>query len=247
MPDITLSLAPDSPVPFTGANEETRVEECADALYNVCRRLGGLGFLLIACAWINQQFWAEWNHRIEIEGGTSHGQWIAMIFFGQFARPLTLWLGSLAEHSIEKRRSMLPTDHAHALSISDPRLLHLSLVGIPITVTIDRTQEIVEFTKSGNEIHLLWRDHEACLWIVSAEDPVLLTTTNVSMLATNVTRRRGYIEVAAGNVTSHVSDASFGNILEELDLRGTDLLSGNIESTSIHTNAVRTVRFELIA
>lgn len=241
--------------PIAEAIDESATAERADALFNAVRRANetsvlfwsGIGPLLVALTWLNQQFWAGWIQRAAEEGRPSAGQWMTMILFGQFARPLTHLFGKTAERAIERRRSALPKDHAHALTINDPRLLHLSLIGIPVGLPIAGRTEIIEFARLDGETHVLWGDRSACLWVTTSDDPVFIAMTNVSTPATAVYRRKGCIEVIVGDRSSHISDASLANILEEMDLGKRDTLSRDIESTSLSTNAAQTVRFELLS
>lgn len=256
MPALPLSFPADS---FTLSApeelEESRTERLADALFNELRsqnqsallRNSGIAPLLVALSWLNRQFWAGWTQQVTLFGRPTHGQWILMVLAGQFSRPLTHLFGRSAERAIERRRAALPKDHAHALGITDPRLLHLSLIAVPIGLTIAGRTEIVEFAHVDGETHVLWGDRSACLWIAASEDGDLLALSNISTAATDVVRRAGCIEVTAGSRSSHVSDASLANILEEMDLGKRDVLSSNIESTSISTNAAQTVRFELLS
>ena len=246
MSDTTLSLG----TPFLSAigvtESEFLTERRAEALYNVSRRLGAIGFLVISLAWLNRQFWAAWNQTL-IEGGhLTLVQWLTMIVFGQFARPCTLLLGAAAERSMEKRTSLLPKDHAHALAIDDKRLIHLPLVGMPLTMPVDEVTEVVEFVRSGEEIHVRAGDTSACLWFVRGDDPSTIATTNISEVVTNVVRRNHCIEVYAGARSTHISDHELSDIVSQLQTGADNVFCTEVESTSISTNAAQTVRFELI-
>lgn len=254
MTDTAIALSAPLTLPTVEAEDEKTAHR-ADALHNALRfwnarhvlaKISLIGPLLIALSWLNRQFWAAWVRSIAVNGRPSAEQWILMVLTGQFARPFTNLFGAVAERSIEKRRSALPKDHAHALAIDDPRLHHLSLLGTPVTVEIADHPEVIEFQRIDNEVHVLWGDRSACLWITRADDRNLITETNVSEPATDVIRRKGCIAVTAGSDSSHVPDENLGNILEEMDLGKPDVLCSAIESTSLSTNAAQTVRFELL-
>ena len=237
------------------AEDESLCEKRAVAWYNGVRswvemygwsRWLIVGYILIACAWINHRFWSAWQQVQAQNGRPTHGQWIAMILYGQFARPFTLFFGKVADQSIEKRRSALPKDHAHALPIADARLRHLSLIGIPVTMTVGGDTEIVEFAVVGGEIHVRAGDTAACVWFVQADDGNTITMTNVQEPVTDIVRRNGCIEVCAGNHSTHLRDDELASILDMLQDGTPDIMSSQIEYTSIANNAAQTVRFELL-
>ena len=256
MPDATLSLTADTDVialPLT--EDESLCERRAGALYNAVRRavemsvilrISGMGAVMIAWMWINQRFWAAWQKTQEQNGQPTHGQWVAMIVYGQLARPFTLFFGKIAERSIERRRNGLPKDHAHALSMDDAQLHHLSLLGLPVTLTIGSQTEIVEFAAISGEMHVRAGDTTACVWFVQAEEGNTIAMTNIQEPVTDVTKRNGCIEIFAGQHSTHLRDNELASILELLQDGEPDIMSDHIESTSLSTNAAQTVRFELL-
>ncbi|MBI5155729.1 hypothetical protein HZA45_00490 [Candidatus Peregrinibacteria bacterium] len=256
MPATTFDIAQELPhITAELPSDSAQTADRALVLFNEARalhersilRYTGFTILLIAVTWLNQQFLGKWAFVESINGKVSHGQWLAMLVYGQFAELFTNLFGEIAERTCEKRKEKIPTNPAAAFPFSAPALKHLSLLWFPITLMIGGQTETIEFIAEGNEVHVRWADHEACLWLVEAEDANLIMETNVSTLATDVIKRSGCIEVYAGYKSSHVSEQSLSTILEELQLGGRDILSNNIESTSLSTNAGHTIRFELIA
>ncbi len=257
MPATTFDIAQELPhITAELPSDAALTAESALVLFNEARALQersfvmkytGLGALLIAVTWLNHQFLSAWAFREAIEGRPTQAQWIGMIVYGQFAELFTDMFGGIAARTCEKRKEKIPTNPAAAFPFSAPALNHLSLLWFPMTLTIGEQIETIEFISEGNEVHVRWADHEACLWLVEAEDANLIMETNVSTLATDVIKRNGCIEVYAGYRSSHVSEQSLSTILEELTLGGRDIVSSNVESTSISTNAGHTIRFELIA
>lgn len=257
MPATTFDIAQELPhVSAELPSDAAITAERALVLFNEARALHernflvkytGLGALLIAITWFNHQFLGSWAFRESIEGRPTHGQWILMLVYGQFAELFTNVFGGIAEHLSEKRKEKIPVNPAVAFPFSAPALKHLSLLWFPMTLSIGGQTETIEFIAEANEVHVRWADHEACLWLVEAEDANLITERNVSTPATDVVMRHGCIEMYAGYKSSHVSEQSLSTILEELQLGGRDILSSNLESTSISTNAGHTIRFELIA
>ena len=257
MPAATFDLTQELPHVSADLPSDTSVAaERALVLFNEARALHersfiakytGISTVLIALMWLNHQFLGAWALRESIEGRPTHGQWMLMLVYGQFAELFTNLFGGIAERACAKRRLKIPTTHASALPFSAPALKHLSLLWFPMTLAIGEQTETIEFTQEGNEVHVRWADREACLWLVEADDINLILETNVSTPATDVVKRNAGIEVYAGYKSSHVSEKSLSTTLEEMQLSGRDILCGNIESTSLSTNAGHTIRFELIA
>lgn len=208
---------------------------------SILLKFTGIGPFLIAATWLLWELAAAWDKSFEV-AGPSAGLRLTVILLS----PLLSVVNALGKHAVqvqEHRKAMLPRD----LPITADALRHLSLVGTTVMVEVDGQTEAVEFVRTGDEVRVRWADHEACLWIASAHDVNGILEQSSSALATDVIRRKGCIEVIAGPTTSHVSDLGLGNILGELDLKESDILSQEIESTSIASNAGHTVRFEYLS